>query len=1234
MQPLKWQDFTKDAIAQKISRNQIQKIWFFCFIISCVYFIIGYLLPLVVEDFMFILPGKNLIEYGIYSIPVIISTLYAYLTISEEDIIHKIDGPYQTIQVGNSFVLTQCFEIQTVSSNLESTIEPTSKYETSMLLALRAGMDQNVSMAYETGVFQGTPFIRLAISVVGKNIDELKQFLRREAIRSEAIIISSIEGASLRLLENIELDDALSQFTNTENAIIDEPELIKTSMISIKGNPKINPTLQSTQIDKFLSTALKQQYSVCLTTVFSRAESGKEKKKLESKYKKIRTKEKEKEDSLTDYAEKQRILKQYEKVQNDSGWFDTSTYILFRESLDKIDSLQQAVKGIVLSIWGGTNEIELSEKNIGTKTKIQLQSRRHIKKYKLHVTELAAFVNLPIQPLPVISSIPKPTFSVPSKESVDNELVIGKMIFEDKPIGSVGLKENWLREHLAVLGATGTGKTTLVRKLIHEISTKTNIPWWIFDVKGSEYADLAKEDPNGVVIRPGLDETFTLHLLNPRSKDIQQESHTTFLILRELLRERNSSSELSPAMERVLRESIIELAEKENLAKSVENLVEIIKKNATDNRTGDLTKDALLNRLEILLRDPLGTILSGGKGAIDIENLLDRRVVFDLRYVSRKGGMDAARLLYNLVAKKIFDVSMKRGITPKVHHIVVLEEASNLVPESYTRSSAADVTTGESMVLLQRATGQGVIVVSTRPNISSNILANTATKITFRLPYDSSIGGRFLALEELQEKYLRTMQRGRAIAIFPGTEAFEIATEKPSDMISIFDQDTESKDQIRIETHHYESSVQDKEESTSIYDRFGNIANHIVAFLASNKMATEEGIIGHIESLEMNISKEDVREIIWELISLGTIQRESISLVGGGFIFCLPNCGKDSVKQVIVDYIVSKLTEIDEEIDYQTMNGNPTLVVNKTGIAIFPEHIKASELNQIMENISEILNNHTSYHSLIVIVRGSVAAAELRELIENSESHEDVSVIPAFPSSIDQMLKTHVQESRPATVTKKASKSQYIPSKDSQIIAPERAETKNKRTQLKIWKDLVLKFVKISDGSIEWNNLLEFIETTAIQSHNKRSIPLDIEMGTKCLKELLADEELIAIRIGEYTTINGYSPGLWVLGANQIMKIKEHVIQDIQKHLLKKSNKIGLAHESYDICDGTTSYIILPSQKQLSEISNCEKEVKCEVCGATKIICIVAASEYIDERLLKKENIQIRTIEEGITILT
>ncbi|MFW9968484.1 MAG: hypothetical protein ACFFEA_15155, partial [Candidatus Thorarchaeota archaeon] len=226
------------------------------------------------------------------------------------------------------------------------------------------------------------------------------------------------------------------------------------------------------------------------------------------------------------------------------------------------------------------------------------------------------------------------------------------------------------------------------------------------------------------------------------------------------------------------------------------------------------------------------------------------------------------------------------------------EEASNLVPESYTRHTAADVTTGESMVMLQRATGQGVIVISTRPNVSSNILANTATKITFRLPYDSSIGAKFMSLDEKQERYLKTLKRGRALIVLPGTEPFEIAT-WPFEMASISKIPTESvlHDRTEIETKskrnketsfEYDTAVQLESTSSSkptgaVYDKLGELGSHVVAFLATRSMGTQAEIQGILTSIDPRIESDDISEVIRDLVSLGTIEREALSIVPGDF---------------------------------------------------------------------------------------------------------------------------------------------------------------------------------------------------------------------------------------------------------------------------------------------------------------------------------------------------------------
>ena len=127
-------------------------------------------------------------------------------------------------------------------------------------------------------------------------------------------------------------------------------------------------------------------------------------------------------------------------------------------------------------------------------------------------------------------------------------------------------------------------------------------------------------------------------------------------------------------MEKLLRDSVMRMAETLDQGNSVQFLVKVISELAGNDRIGSMTRDALLNRLEIVTREPLGSILGGESETVRFSDLLHERAIFDLSHVARMGGMDSARLLYNLVAKRIFDSAMKRGVAEGLHHIVVLEE--------------------------------------------------------------------------------------------------------------------------------------------------------------------------------------------------------------------------------------------------------------------------------------------------------------------------------------------------------------------------------------------------------------------------------------------------------------------------------------------------------------------------------------------------------------------------------
>ncbi|MGY5858970.1 MAG: DUF87 domain-containing protein, partial [Candidatus Thorarchaeota archaeon] len=957
---------------------------------------------------------------------------------------------------------------------------------------------------------------------------------------------------------------------------------------------------------------------------------------------------------LKDHAMKKQLVTQYEEIQDDVGWFDSTVYFVIRSNpLRDIGVVNEGVRGLILSIWGGHDSIRLDTKKITRRTVLKLFSKSHLRKQRIHVSRLVSFFNTPVRKLPAIGPEVAPVFQIPVRDSLGKDLLIGDTIFDGRPYSSAGLNVEWLREHVAVLGTTGTGKTTLVKHLVAQLSDKTDTPWWIFDVKGSEYAGLARQKEREItVLRPGLDPSFVISLMDSSAGNDEDYAYSTFIMLKELLKERGDSSELSPAMERLLRESVKALSESLEENNSVQALSDMITNRASNDRTGMMTRDALLNRLQILFQEPLGDILRGGSDAIDISSLLDKRIILDLSYVARVGGMDSARILYNLIAKRIFEGAMKRGIVPGLHHVVVLEEANNLVPESYSKHSSADVTTGESMVLLQRATGQGVIVVSTRPNISSNILANTATKVVFRLPYDSQIGGRFLSLNEEQETYLRSIKCGRALVSIPNTETFEVATklfiEKPiietEDSVSeVENEDLPEKEPILVqpsisvkevedEPIEKEEQVPETEAQTVVFDRVGRFGNHVVAFLASAGMSTEQEIMELLTALDPTVMEDDISEVIRDLVTLGTIEREALSLVPGGFVFTIPENGLEAIRKVIVEYISNKLgVEPDDSTRNKEQPDWPDLIIEEKAVVILPQHLRASSMESTMTKIRhymEMLRNGIS--ELFVVVRGSVAAAKLRELLDKYEEFNDVRVVSAFPSSLDSMI----ENLNRGPIQEEEKKSEV--DDDASLIGAmhEIGPATSRAIQIRLWFGLIQDFVDLSNGKIKWEVLLDFIETTAIQSHKGRSAPLTVEEGRRALTELLADEVLIALRSNDdESKFIEMEQGLWIVNSSILKKLKESATRIIETELKKHHAKVSRDHGYYDLCANNTSYVIFPNQQQLSTLLNLHSDVACRTCKSSKVVCILTASEYLEDSVVTPGNLIIKTMDDSVSAL-
>jgi hypothetical protein len=1238
-----------------------RRIWLYETGLATLYFMAIYVLPLFKVINTPIVPFKEIVEWFVCLTMVVGGFTLSMYQIKQR--LFKVSLEKETLIVNNDGQITGvcCLEIISASGSVYSDETGLVKYNASMLLAMRAGMNKSVSLAFEAGVWEGEPFLRIFITSVGTRKDVIKETLRREATRIEAILLASLNHVELKMLEDDDLQNAAYLSIGelgSDSIDLSEGNRDDLLLLALKGVPTVKPTLESSQIGTFLSTLLKQNYSASMICVFSISRPGKEKQKLEGKWKTIQSKEKRKEESLKDHAEKKKLISEYEEIQDSVGWFDTSVYFVLKSSsIEDICIVREGLSGLILSIWGGEKEtIKLRPQRITPKLKAKFMTRKHVKKQKLHMSRLVSFINTPIKKLPILSPETTPVFAIPPRESMSTEIDIGDTVFEGRPFSKAGLKTDTLREHVAILGATGTGKTTLVKHIITQISQKTDIPWWVFDIKGTEYSGLIGQiDDDVLILKPGLDTSFVISLMDPEMRDDESCAYSTFVMLRELLKEKGESSELSPAMERLLRESMTKLANSLEESTSIQNLVHTISESAATDRTGQMTRDALLNRLQILYQEPLGDILSGGSNAINVSSLLERRVILDLSFIARTGGMEAARLLYNLIAKRIFDSSMRRGIVEGLHHVVVLEEASNLVPESYSRQSSADVTTGESMVLLQRATGQGVIVVSTRPNISSNILANTATKIVFRLPYDSEIGGRFLSLTQEQAGYLRSMKRGRALVAIPDTETFEIATrlfidKHPLIVASSSTDLKKGEDDKKLETEAVTSQIEtislkqkdqrslqtDEEKAqTIVFDRVGRFGSHIIAFLASEGMATELQIRELLSALDISVMEDDISEVIREFVTSGTIDRESLSLVPGGFVYTLPNKGLEAIRNVILEYVSTKLgVEQDTSVIHDSRTEFPDLIIEDKAVVIIPEHLRASSMESILKKIRYhmgILGN--GINEMFIVVRGSVAAAKLREILDNEEEFNAITVVSAFPSSLDSMIEI-LNKSMSGT----ESIDQTEPTKDKEDVEligaiHEVGPATSRAIQIRLWFGLIQDFVDLSNGLVRWEVLLDFIETTALQSLKGRSAPLTADEGRRALTELLADEVLIALRIDRTNKLIDVEQGLWIINSSILKELKDTAINAIKNGLEKHHHDVSQNHGFYDLCAGSTSYVIFPNQQQLSTLLNLHSKVACRTCKSTQVVCILTATEYLEDNVVTPENLIIRTMDDNISAL-
>lgn len=337
-----------------------------------------------------------------------------------------------------------------------------------------------------------------------------------------------------------------------------------------------------------------------------------------------------------------------------------------------------------------------------------------------------------------------------------------------------------LHSHVCVSGATETGKTTTVKKILTELYS-AGIPFTVIEAAKKEYISLVGSIPGLKVYTPGNDGIkLSFNPLQPED-GILIENHVA-AVVRALIATTGGEHPIPEAYDGLLKQTYQKSGwEYGMMAYSDAHRPFPTFKDVFDNVDSYIAEHAkygpevrqnltaaLTLRTENMHTGALGGLFSKPIG-LQAKDLLESPCVIELADFSSQ----SATFLMNILLFKFQSYLSRKPECEQLKRVIVIEEAHNIFKRTLSEDSGRAINNEyfDKMLSEIRSSGTGLILSDQRPGILSEaVIANTSVKITHALVdgEDRKAVGIPSNLSEFQQKKLGEFRRGECIVAIRG----------------------------------------------------------------------------------------------------------------------------------------------------------------------------------------------------------------------------------------------------------------------------------------------------------------------------------------------------------------------------------------------------------------------------------------------------------------------------------